>query len=121
MRRVATFGILCAFALGFGNPLIACALEYEQLTAEEQGCCREMDGDCGSRSESSHSCCAEKPSFSQSPVSELKQQPRFEFTCTPVLSGMVAEQPEPEEQPSLAARLQPIGKSPPGLASILRI
>ena len=121
MRRVATFGILCAFALGFCNPLIACALEYEQLTAEEQSCCREMDGDCGSRSEPSHSCCAETPSLSQNPVSKLNQQPRFEFTCTPVLTAMVAERPRPEEQSSFGARMQPMGKSPPGLASNLRI
>jgi hypothetical protein len=121
VRRLATLGILAAFAFAFAHPLLACMLEYEQLSAEEQTCCRQMGGECGSQPDSSHTCCAEAPAASPSRGGDLKDQPVFQLTYAPAISPLAEFAPEPGGQLHAGGPPQPMAESPPRSLPVLRI
>src|SRR6266403_5568753 len=59
MKLAIHFRLLLVVLL-LGGPIMACAVQDAQLTADERQCCKEMGGDCGqgaSGMPTSHACC----------------------------------------------------------------
>jgi hypothetical protein len=114
MNRPAKIAALLLLLPIIAAPFMACVAQA--TTAEEQACCRDMGGQCGSDGmPSSHSCCKKSPA----PVQLVAAKSPFSLdhhALTFAVLERTASQPVPA--PTTFTRFADLPHSPPGTSTI---